>query len=232
MYRVDLLSDILLYKLYEKHVSSDNELELSIRDIADLFNRRIPLNLVRSAIQLNRQAYSESDKLIKRKGIKGNYSYDISLAGIAKVQNELRRSSSPIAFYSGDPERNLQSVAGIHSDFMTSDERLRSEAWVPLPVDRESVAFIDMQASVVEAIDAIEVDNGFAANFPAERAGILQTLSDGLDWIMNKMPTKAQIQSSLLAPLTWIIVKFGDGLIVEAAKKAANKIVEWLQTML
>jgi hypothetical protein len=169
--------------------------------------------------------------LIKRKGTKGNYKYDISLDGIAKVQDELRLPSSPIAFYSADTSRNLEAVAGIHTDFMTSIDRANAETWMPLPIDRKSVAFIEMESSVVEAIDAIEKDNGFAVHFPEERAGILQTLRDGLDWISSKSPTRAQIRFTLLTPLTWIVTRFGEGLVAEVAKKAAEKIVTWLASV-
>jgi hypothetical protein len=84
MYRVELLSDIVLYKLYENHISSDEEQNLNLRDIAALFDEQIPINLVRSVIELNRKEYYEKEKLIKRKGVKGNYRYEISLAGIEK----------------------------------------------------------------------------------------------------------------------------------------------------
>jgi len=50
MYRVELLSDIVLYKLYENHISSDEEQNLNLRDIAALFDEQIPINLVRSVI--------------------------------------------------------------------------------------------------------------------------------------------------------------------------------------
>lgn len=231
MYRVDILSDIVLFKLYEKHVSSDEELNLTLKEIAELFRERVPINLLRSAIESSRQANYERNRLIGRKGSKGNYKYDISLEGIAKVQDELRRPSSPLAFYSADTARNLEGVAGIHTDFMSRIDRANAETWMPLPIDRESLAFSEMESSVVEAIDAIEKDNGFAVHFPEERAGILQTMKDGLDWIASKSPTRAQVRFGLLAPLTWIITRFGDGLVVEAAKKAAAKIVDWLASV-
>jgi hypothetical protein len=76
-----MLSDIVLFKLYEKHVSSDEELSLSPKEIAELFREQIPINLLRSAIESSRQANYERDRLIKRKGTKGSYKYDISLEG-------------------------------------------------------------------------------------------------------------------------------------------------------
>jgi hypothetical protein len=167
----------------------------------------------------------------KEKAPKGSYKYDISLEGIAKIQDELRRPSSPIAFYSADTSRNLEAIAGIHTDFMSRIDRANAETWMPLPIDRKSVAFTEMESSVVEAIDAIEKDNGFAVHFPEERAGILQTLRDGLDWISSKSPTRAQVRFTLLTPLTWIVTRFGEGLAAEVAKKAAEKIVSWLASM-
>jgi hypothetical protein len=162
MYRVDLLSDVILFKLYERHVSSDEELDLNLKEIAQLFDERVPLNLVRSSIDILRQGDYERNRLVKRKGDKLNYKYDISLAGIGRVQDELRRTSSPIAFYSADASRNLEAVAGVHSDFMDSADRTNAEAWTPLPIDRESSAFIEMQSSIGEAVEVIEADNGFA----------------------------------------------------------------------
>jgi hypothetical protein len=176
---------------------------------------------------MNRQGREyENEKLIKRKGTKGSYRYDISLKGIEKVQNELRRSSSPIAYFSAGYD--LEDIAGIHSDFMTGSARSRAEAWKPLPIDRNENSFKEMRASVIEAIKTIEGDNGLAAHFPEERNGVLQTLRDGLEWITSKSPTRAQLQASLIAPLTWIITRFGEGVMGEAAKKAAEKIFSWL----
>ena len=223
MYRIDILSDIVLFKLYEKHVTSDEELSLSPKEIAELFREQIPINLLRSAIESSRQANYERDRLIRRKGTKGNYKYDISLEGIAKVQDELRRSSSPIAFYVADANRNLEAVAGIHTDFMTSIDRANAETWMPLPIDRKSVAFNEMESSVVDAIDAIEKDNGFAVHFPEERAGILQTLRDGLDWISSKSPTRAQVRFTLLTPLTWIVTRIRRGVARRSSKKSSRK---------
>ncbi len=226
MYRIDIFSDILLYKLYEKHVSSDEELNLTPREIASFFEHKVPINLIRSAIEINRQGAYEANRLMRRKGTKGDYRYDISLAGIEKIQNELRRTNSPIAYYSATSD--LETVAGIHSQFMTDEERAQAESWKPLPIDRESPDFVTMRSSVVEAIEVIEKDNGLAVHFPEERAGILQTLKDGLEWITNRTPTKAQIRASLIGPLTWVITKFSDGIIAEASKKAATKIIHWL----
>ena len=114
---------------------------------------------------------------------------------------------------------------------MTPGERAVSESWKPLPIDRESPAFIDMRSSVIDAIESIENDNGLAVHFPAEREGILQTLKDGLEWVSVKAPTRAQIKAILISPLTWVITKFSEGLIVEARKKAAAKIFDWLMTL-
>lgn len=228
MYRIDNLSDIVLFKLYEKHISSDEELNLTLKEIAELFEQKIPVNLIRSSIEINRQGDYEANRLVRRRGTKGDYRYDISLAGIEKIQNELRRANSPIAYYSSDASRDLEIVAGIHSEFITDEERARVDSWRPLPIDRKSSDFVAMHSSVVEAIEAIEKDNGLAMHFPEERAGILQTLKDGLEWITNRAPTKAQIQASLIGPLTWVITKFGDGIIAEASKKAATKIIHWL----
>jgi hypothetical protein len=231
MYRVDLLSDIILFKMYEKHISSDEELDPSLRDIANLFDDQLSINLVRSTIELNRRQYNEKDKLIKRRGNKGNYTYDLSLAGIEKVQNELRRPSSPIAYYSADQTRNLELVAGIQSAFMTPVERAGGESWEPLAIDRENPTFIDMRSSVIDAIDNIERDNGLAVHLPEERDGILQTLKDGLEWVTARSPTRAQIRACLISPLTRIITKLGEGIVVESCKKAAAKIFEWLLTL-
>jgi hypothetical protein len=129
---------------------------------------------------------------------------------LKRVQNELRRSSSPIACYSTDQARNLELVAGIQNEFMTIAERSVSESWKPLPIDRETLAFIDMRSSVIDAIDNIERDNDLAVHYPAEREGILQTLKDGLDWVTGKGPTRAQIKATLIAPLTWIITNLGQ----------------------
>ncbi len=68
MHRIDLLSDILLYKLYEKHILSDEETNLSVNEMRDLFKEDVSLNLLRSALRICNGQYYEKNKHIRRSG--------------------------------------------------------------------------------------------------------------------------------------------------------------------
>ena len=70
MHRIDLLSDILLYKLYEKHILSDEETNLSVNEMRDLFKEDVSLNLLRSALRICNGQYYEKNKHIRRSGNK------------------------------------------------------------------------------------------------------------------------------------------------------------------
>ncbi|HKS88395.1 MAG TPA: hypothetical protein VJR70_03055, partial [Stellaceae bacterium] len=78
----------------------------------------------------------------------------------------------------------------------------------------------------------IEGDNGFAATFPNEREGILSSLKAGADWIKNRCPNREQIFSLIISPLQWISGNFSKALIGEAAKKAAEAVVNFLHSLL
>lgn len=232
MYRISLLSDVILYKFYEVHVSSDTPAELSSLEVRAELGVDISLNLINSAIEYARAArrYHEPN-FIKRSGIKGNYKYEISIDGIQYVESELRRRDSPIAYFSANGDQSLSYVAGISSDFMTRGERVSSADWQPLEIDRQNESYKETVLELENAIDVIEKDNAFAAHMPQERSGILESLKFGLDWLKSKAPTVSQIRAMLVGPLNWISTTFPNSIMSEAAKKAASKLVDFVSSL-
>jgi hypothetical protein len=222
-YRIHNLSLIILYKVYVHHIDGDENRPLPLREIRGLFSEPLPLNLIDASIDWMRNHISRD--YLRRVGTKDAYQFSIAPEGIKFVEMELLRKTSPIHHFEQNGENSLVRVAGLNSPFMTEEERRTlDDDWHPIEIDRDDPVYLDAEKALDEAITTIEQDNEFAANMPEERAGILQTMRDGLDWLKTKTPTKQQLKTLLLSPLNWLIANFSKTVTAEVAKKAAEKL--------
>ena len=228
-FRISNLSQIILYKIYAFHISGDIHKPLSLTEIRNLFPLTLPLNLIEASIDWMRRKISAD--YLRRVGTKERYQYSIAAEGIKFVEMELLRKSSPIAHFQQNGDDSLIYVAGLESPFMTEEERRTiDDDWRPIEFDRSEPAYKEAEQAVEEAIKAIEQDNEFAANMPEERAGILQTIKDGAEWLKSKNPTKRQLKDLLVSPLNWVVSNFTKTVMAEIAKKAAEKLWALLNT--
>jgi hypothetical protein len=83
-----------------------------------------------------------------------------------------------------------------------------------------------------EALRAAEGSNELASKHPEEREGILAVLREGVDRLRNKIPSRATITSTLLQPLRWLATTLANSVAGEAAKRAAQKIIDWLSSLM
>jgi hypothetical protein len=202
-YRLIPLSECVLYKLYEAHVHDDANDRYSIDDICAMFNEHVPRKLVLSAIDLLRGRRYEDQKKVNRHGNAGAYSYSITHDGIMTVERALNRRDSVAAYLFSRQDARLEDVAGFGGIFYTPTERADLESWSPLEIDRESDAFKETLQTLEESYETIRGDNGFATELPAQRAGILASIEQGLDWLRSKEPSARQLTYMLLRPLPW-----------------------------
>jgi hypothetical protein len=229
-YRVVPLARLVLFKLYVAHVNDEPKSQFNVDEIASLFDVPISKNLIRSATDfLKGRAYGEP-ALISRTKNKSTEEYEFKIAqeGIFLVEKELRRKDSDIAYFAEHGDAVIDDIAGIDAIFMSHAEMLETETWVPLEIDREDPQYKAAVTDVEAALEVIRGDNGFAVEFPDERAGILSTLEDGLRWLKANTPTRSQVMSSLVAPLRWVASKFSGVIIGEVAKKAAQSLLDYL----
>jgi hypothetical protein len=222
-YRIHNLSLIILYKIYLHHIRGDENRPLSLRQVRDLFSEPLPLNLIESSIDWMRTRIDRD--YLRRTGTKDAYRFSIAPEGIKYVELELLRKASPIYHFQQNGEESLAYVAGLNSPFMTDSERRSlDDDWIPVEIDRDDPTYYEAEKALEEAVTAIEQDNEFAASMPGQRAGILQAMHDGLDWLKTKTPTKQQLKALLLSPLNWFIGNFSKTVTAEVAKKAAEKL--------
>lgn len=226
-FRISNLGLVILFKLYSFHISGEKHEPLSIVQIRALFRQHLPLNLVSSSIDWTRRRTGV--ELIRRLGNKENYTFSITPDGIKYVEMELLRPDSPIAYFQKNGDDSLNYVAGLNSPFMTAEERKTLHSgWEPLDIDRDTELYKATEKAVEDAITAIEQDNQFASDMPDERAGILQTLRNGMDWLKHNSPTKRQLRDMLLSPLNWVVSNFSKTVVAEIARKAAEKLWAFL----
>jgi hypothetical protein len=226
-YRISNFSQVILYKLYEKHIDSDDDIKLTPREIKEIFNNTVSTNLVRSSIELLRTRGHRG--LVNRHGTaEKGYAFSINERGIIAVENDLRRTNTLICYYHLHGDDALEEVAGLGTVFLTQEEREEAEDWAPLPIDRTEEAYQETIESIEKGIEAIEQDNGFAVAHPSERQGILDTLRNGLQWLKERSPSKEIIFSTIVRPFQRVSAIFGSSIVGEIAKETAKHVAEYV----
>jgi hypothetical protein len=231
-YRLIPLSRIILARLYVQHVNDDPKDRYTAEEVAAFFAIPISLNLIRSALEKLHSDSTYNSHLVLRKGTKktGNLGYVIGPYGMEVVEKAILKKNTDIAHYIANGDVVIDEIASLDANFFTAQERMDSDEWTPLEIDRTDAAYLEAVNSVEEAIEAIRQDNGFAVTRPQEREGILETLQEGLVWLKERIPTQSILQTMLISPLRWVYSIFGNAFVGEAAKKAAQKMVDFLST--
>jgi len=231
-YRLIPLSRIILARLYVQHVNDDPKDRYSPQEVAALFSIPISLNLIRSALEkLHRDSNLHAPLVLRKGNTKtGNLGYAIGAYGMEVVEKAILKKDSDVAHYIANGDAVIDEIASLDANFFTAQERMDTDEWAPLEIDRTDPAYLEALSSVEEAIETIRQDNGFAATRPREREGILRVLQEGLIWLKEKVPTQSILQTTLVSPLRWVSSVFGNAIVGEAAKKAAQKLLDFLST--
>ena len=230
-YRISSLLNVILYKLYVEHVNDSAEDRYSVEEIVKLFSTTVSRNLVKSALELGRT--DDNSKLILRSVQKGTGShlYHISSAGLAQVENELRRKNSDISYYAAYGDDELDEVAGLEGTFQTDSERLIGEPWHKLNVNKDEPSYKLAVDAVSAAIKTIKEDNQFAHDYPDVRAGLVETLESGLQILQQSVITRTGVLSSVIQPLRAFIGFMGKAAASVVAHDAVVAVVNWLGTL-
>jgi hypothetical protein len=126
-------------------------------------------------------------------------------------------------------------VARLWAQLSVDDRSLPSNGdkgrWEPLPIDRSTPQFREMEHATEIAIERIEADNGYAANESDERAAVLGSLRGAMEAIKQGWPSRTVVQASLLATLRFVAEKFAGTGIGEVAKKAFDLAWKWLASL-
>jgi hypothetical protein len=102
------------------------------------------------------------------------------------------------------------------------DQDVATDAWTPLPIERESTEFKKAVEAAEEALTAIESSNGYAASDPQQRNSIIETLKSNLKNLKDGLISKGQIVEGLIKPFRSVAVMFAEASVGELAKRAAN----------
>ncbi|RDI59187.1 hypothetical protein [Microvirga subterranea] len=227
-YRLVPLSECILYKLYQAHVNDDDKSRYSLSDICEMFIENVSRNLVLTALDFLVGDTYDRGKPVKKFGKTGNHTYSITTYGILQVERSLNRRDSVAAYLYNRPDAFLDEIAGFEGIFYTPEERQDVESWSPLQIDYESPDFKETLKVLEESYEVIRSDNGFAAQYPAQREGILNSLDEGISWLKSKRPSPQLVSYLLINPLQWIASAFGKSALGEAGKRAAEKLIHFL----
>jgi len=235
-YRLVPLSRVVLLKLYIEHVNDTPLDRFTVADVCGLFRVPMSRNLVESALERLCREGSYSSRLVSGHGTKknGDRGYRIRDEGIFLVEAALKDPSSDLSYFMNtmDEAQALEDVAGLNGIFWTREELLQDADWRPLEFSKEDPEYEEAVAAAEEAVRAAEGSNELATSHPEEREGILAALREGVDWLRNRVPSKAIITSTLLQPLRWLATTLANSVAGEAAKRAAQKILDWMSTLI
>jgi len=103
-----------------------------------------------------------------------------------------------------------------------SDQKIASDSWEPLPLDRQSTEFSKAVEATDAALKEIESSNGYADSNQIERDSIVNIVKANLDLLRSGLISKGQIIEGLIRPLKFIGTKFAEASIGELATRAAK----------
>jgi hypothetical protein len=124
---------------------------------------------------------------------------------------------------------NLNKVLGAENIDQRDFENPEAE-WEPLPVERSNEKLQAATRKLDETIEAIEADNGYNANYPEEKALVVDSLKVASEKInKDNHIAFAYIRRMILEPLGTVIVRFGRGTLGLLAQATRAAFLDWLK---
>ena len=122
-------------------------------------------------------------------------------------------------------ERLLRESTGLTMTTHQVDRLATSDAWEPLPIDRERPSYEEMVRSLDAIVEATRSDNGYSATYPDERNAILELLTSGRRLLVENVAiVRYQVEVYLLQPLKRLTARFSNAAIDVIAKKAIEAV--------
>jgi hypothetical protein len=230
--RLRPVAEYLLYSIYDETMRNDEKSRFSISEISEISSRKIPRNLLVNALDLLRDSDGAGIRLLARHGTKENYEFSITRDGILNIERAINRRNSIPAYLLEEPNADINDIAGFDGLFYNSDEREDINGWAPLPIDRDTEDYRSTIETLESSLEVICGDNGFAEEFPEQRKGILEAMREDLGWLKEKTPSANVLKRLIIDPMKWIATKFGDSLLGNAGKIAAEKLIKYLFSLI
>ena len=217
-YRFDEVKKIVLHTVYEYYRKSTTGILLSENDVQNITSEFVSPVFCSTALSaLDDVNYVQFDI--------NTGDYNITQNGILDVEADLNSSETFLyRFIYGDS-------AGTNLD-LDDNNNDDTDSWEPLPIDRSRPEYEAVDEALDNAVQVVESDNGYAASEPEERDQIVWSLKQGLEAIRERLPSRSQVKSLIVAPLKFLAEKFATTAIGEAAKAALPKIAAWLASIL
>ena len=113
-------------------------------------------------------------------------------------------------------------------DAKSAEQVDSKDVWEPLPLERAGPEYEQAVETVETALSEISGNNGYAKDSPEERDRIVWSISEGLKYLKDGLPSRDQVFSMLIKPLKFISEKFSVAAMGEAAKAAVKALLNWL----
>ncbi|MBN9516144.1 MAG: hypothetical protein J0H97_22260 [Alphaproteobacteria bacterium] len=159
-------------------------------------------------------------------------------AGIAPVIERLQADQSSPFYKSGlAGDRRawifaaLRSLSSKYLELEINDQDLATPDldWEPIPIDRANEKFLNAEAAVARTVKEVEESNGYASQYPEERATIL----DSLKALQERLRTAKEISVGYVKAhgvevLRKLSARFGNAAIGRLADAAISALLSWL----
>lgn len=107
-------------------------------------------------------------------------------------------------------------------------EEISDDIWEPLPLETSEAETIAVIEGAETALAGIKADNGFAAQFPAERDNLVNHAEATIASAKEGTATKTQVKENLIRAGKWLFDKFGG----TAIGSLGGELMKWGLRML
>ena len=222
--KLSILADACLLKLYLR--AQEGQEEIPYNKLQVVFESKIKSPVFKFAIEA----------LIDQKNVNYNIQqtlFAINRVGYLKVEKELENKTSFFSIYSEKGDDWLFETGGAIEDGEadTGSKSATEAAWEPLPLDRQNPALAQAIEKIDELIQALEQDNGYAANEPDERSFILSALQAGAQALRDQTVIyRMQFRAFIWEPVKHVATRFGTSAIGVIEDTAKEIIKDWLKS--
>ena len=173
--------------------------------------------------------YVPNDTLTEFMGdVKGCFDQMAIENGLETLWDSFRRFGTEWVIESLENIGDLSDVLSYKDSAENSDaEDIETDEWAPLPLDYDSEDAEPAIQALKAAKEAIEQENGYTANFPAERDSIVSSLQSAIGLMKVRGEyTRIYFIFAVVEPLKKAASRLGDsasGKTVDAAIKGVQK---------
>ena len=220
MTTISNLENKLIVGLAEIAVSGELSEEFNEAAVIWFFDNIIGPAAIRAVFsELSKQGFVRQISVNPKK-------YEITMELLRKAE-EIKESDNTLEEIFGDELDGLSIPTFEELPSAEQNDRALDEidVWEPLPLEASETEVAEVAGEVEELIEAVRIDNGYAATHPEEQKSILWALGSGANALREGLVTRFALENFLRNPLKKLMERFPDAAIQISAQKLLEKII-------